>query len=46
LVEAILIEQDDEWAVAERRYISVESMQRLLHALTVSTDREPMMAIA
>jgi transposase-like protein len=46
LVGAILIEQDDEWAVAERRYFSVESMQRLLNPLAVSTDQELLMAIA
>jgi transposase-like protein len=46
LVGAILIEQDDEWAVAERRYFSVESMKRLLNPLGVSTEHEFMMAIA
>jgi putative transposase len=46
LVGAILMEQDDEWAVAERRYFSVESMKRLLNPLAVSTDQELMMAIA
>lgn len=46
LVGSILLEQDDEWAVAERRYFSIESMKRLRAPLTVATDHELLMAIA
>jgi putative transposase len=46
LVGAILLEQDDEWAVAERRYFSAESMKRLLTPLVDAGDQELLMAMA
>jgi transposase-like protein len=46
LVGAILLEQDDEWAVAERRYLSVRSMKRLSAPLVPVTEPELLMAIA
>ena len=46
LVGAILLEQDDEWAVAERRYFSAESMKRLVTATLPVGEQELLMAIA
>ena len=46
LVGAILVEQDDEWTVAERRYFSAESMARLTAPPEVASTQELLMAIA
>jgi transposase-like protein len=46
LVGAILIEQDDEWAVADRRYFSAESMCQLTAPTLPATTQEILAAMA
>jgi transposase-like protein len=46
LVGAILLEQDDEWAVPERRYFSAESMKLPTTPLLSTTTQEILAAIA
>ncbi|MCU1386229.1 MAG: transposase mutator type [Acidobacteria bacterium] len=45
LVGAILLEHDDEWAVAERRYFSAESMKLPTTPLLSTTTQELLAAI-
>jgi len=46
LVGAILLEQDDEWAVADRRYFSAASMRQLLPPITGDLQQDLIAAVA
>ena len=46
LIGALLLEQDEEWSIAERRYFSVESMKQLSAPALPPTAQELLAAIA
>jgi len=43
---ALLLEQDDEWAVVDRRYFSAESMRQLLQPITGELQQDLIAAVA
>jgi hypothetical protein len=45
LVGAVLAEQNDEWAIAQHRYLSVESLQ-VAQGMAVIEEKEVMPALA